>query len=134
MRRPALFIAAFACLAMVLRGATYAGTREQIRQEDLHRFYQEINQESFGGKLPDVSVQWSDLTEADAYGITHFDRGVPYSMELDRRTVQSKSFALDVIRHESCHIATNREAKLRHEDPHGLTFAACMARIQQSSE
>jgi hypothetical protein len=129
---------------MALSGATYAasftslgfvstnpGPRDEIRNEDLQRFYQDINRASFGGNLPDVPVRWGDLTEADAYGITRFDHGVPYAMELDRETVRSASFALDVIRHESCHIATNGEAKRRGEDPHGATFVACMARIQE---
>ena len=105
---------------------------EQLRQDDLHRFYQSINRESFGGQLPEMPVLWGDLTKNDAYGITRFDRGVPYEMDLDWNTVKSKSFALDVIRHESCHIATNTEAKRRKEGPHGLTFVACMARIQKN--
>ena len=136
MRRLALivafFFAALGTLGMVLRGASYAYAGESIRQEDLQRFYQDINRTSFDGKLPDLPVRWGDLTEADAYGITRFDRDVPYAMELDRQTVRSKSFALDVIRHESCHIATNREAKRHKEDPHGLTFVACMARVQEN--
>ena len=110
------------------------GTPDEIAQEDLQQFYQEINRESFAGKLPDVPVRWGDLTADDAYGITHFQSGVPYAMELDRQTVKSKSFALDVIRHESCHIATNGEAKRRKENPHGATFVACMARIQDSEK
>jgi len=154
MRRPALFVAFFiaatACLGMALRGSTYAASfrhrnfvsarpehrsfLNQTGQEDLHGFYQQINQDSFDGKLPDVRVNWGDLTAADAYGITHFDRGTPYLMELDRETVRSESFALDVIRHESCHIATNHEAKQRNEDPHGPTFTACMARIQNRAD
>ena len=133
---------------MALSRATYAapfkslglagtrpGSRDEIRGEirnrDLQRFYQDINRASFGGNLPDVPVRWGDLTKADAYGITRFDHGVPYVMELDRETVRSASFALDVIRHESCHIASNGEAKRRGEAPHGATFAACMARIQE---
>jgi hypothetical protein len=79
-------------------------------------------------------VRWGDLSKDDAYGITHFDNGVPSSMELDRRSVRSASFALDVIRHESCHIATIKETKRLKEDPHGATFAACMARIQENEQ
>ena len=119
---------------MVLGGAEHAASSEQLQPADLHRFYQEINQESFDGKLPDVPVSWGDLTKDDAYGITHFDHGVPYSIELDRRTVKSGSFALDVIRHESCHIATIREAKRLNEDRHGATFVACMSRIQETEK
>ena len=136
MRRLALFvaflIASLGSLGMVLRGASYAYAGESIQQEDLQRFYQEINRESFKGKYPKVPVRWNDLTDPDAYGITRFDRGIPYAMELDRKTVHSKSFAMDVIRHESCHIATNAEAKRRKEDPHGPTFVSCMARILET--
>ena len=106
------------------------GTR--LQEPDLQGLYQEINRESFGGALPEVPVRWGELTKADAYGITHFERGVPYAMELDRNTVLSRSFALDVIRHESCHIATNVEVRRRKEDPHGATFVACMERIQDN--
>src|SRR5882762_11880157 len=145
MRRLALFVVTFlislACLDVALGHSIYAaGVRglylqnPDMQEEDLQQFYQEINRQSFDGKLPDVPVRWGNLTEDDAYGITHFKSGVPYAMELDRETVKSKSFALDVIRHESCHIATNSEAKHRNENPHGATFAACMARIQDSEQ
>ena len=148
MRRLALFVATFlislACLDVALGHSIYAaGVRglylqnpemPEMKETDLQQFYQEINRQSFDGKLPDVPVRWGDLTQDDAYGITHFQSGVPYAMELDRQTVKSKSFAMDVIRHESCHIATNSEAKQRKENPHGATFAACMARIQDSEQ
>jgi len=132
------------CLEVALGHSVYAaGVRglylqnpemPEMKETDLQQFYHEINRQSFDGKLPDVPVRWGNLTEDDAYGITHFKSGVPYAMELDRETVKSKSFALDVIRHESCHIATNGEAKQRKENPHGATFVACMARIQDSEQ
>lgn len=139
MRRPALFVvtlfASLACLDVALGRVSHGrGGNDALRQEDLQQFYQQIDRESFAGKLPDVPVRWGDLTKEDAYGITHFESGVPYAMELDRHTVHSKSFAMDVIRHESCHIATNREAKQRKENPHGAAFVACMARIQDSEQ
>ena len=101
---------------------------------DLHHLYQDVNRDSFDGKLPDVPVHWGDLSKDDAYGITHFDKGMPYLMEVDQKSVRSESFAMDVIRHESCHIATNREVKRLKEDPHGATFAACMAKIQDKEQ
>jgi len=119
---------------MILGGAGYADSRTEIHQADLHRFYQQVNQESFAGKLPDVPVSWGDLTKDDSYGITHFNKEVPYSMELDRKSVRSESFAFDVIRHESCHIATIHDVKRLKEDPHGAIFAACMARIQEKAD
>jgi len=117
---------------VLLRGTGKAAPREPLRQADLHSLYQEVNRESFDGKLPDLTVSWGDLSKDNAYGITHFDKEVPYSMELDRRTVESESFALDVIRHESCHIVTIHEVKRLKEDPHGATFAACMAKLQDN--
>jgi predicted SprT family Zn-dependent metalloprotease len=133
-RRLALFAVSLACLGMILGGAGYADSHAVVRQMDLHLLYQQVNHESFEGKLPDVPVRWSDLTKDDSYGITHFKNEVPYSMEVDRASVKSESFALDVIRHESCHIATIHEAKRLKEDRHGATFAACMDRIQENEK
>jgi len=117
---------------VILGGAGYAKSGVAARQMDLHVLYQQVNRDSFEGKLPDVPVHWGDLTKDDSYGITHFKNEVPYSMEVDRGSVQSESFALDVIRHESCHIATIHEANRLREDKHGATFAACMAKIQET--
>lgn len=139
MRRLALFVVSLACLGTLLGRSGYAHSHvtpghdishENLGPADLHRIYLEINQGSFAGKLPDVPVRWGDLSKDDAYGVTHFDHNVPTSMEVDRQSVHTESFARDVIRHESCHIATIREAKRLREDQHGATFAACMARVQ----
>jgi predicted SprT family Zn-dependent metalloprotease len=126
------FLIAFACLGALLGGAEHASSRTMLQQADLQRLYGQVNRESFSGKLPQVPVNWGDLTKDDAYGVTHFKNEIPLSMEVDRRSVQSESFALDVIRHESCHIATIHEANRLKEDKHGATFAACMSRIQET--
>jgi len=111
---------------MILGGAEHAASREQVQQVDLQRLYQEVNHDSFAGSLPNVPVRWSDLTKDDAYGVTHFDKGVPYAIEVDRQSVKTESFALDVLRHESCHIATIGEAKRRNEDRQGrCLWSAC---------
>src|SRR5262252_5941890 len=104
------FLVSFACLGVLLIGAEHASSRSMLQQADLQRLYGQVNRESFSGKLPQVPVNWGDLAKDDAYGITHFKNEVPLSMEVDRRSVQSESFALDVIRHESCQIATIHEA------------------------
>jgi predicted SprT family Zn-dependent metalloprotease len=132
MRRPALFLVSLACLATLFGGAGYANSHETLTQADLKRIFHDVNRESFGGKLPEVPVVWGDLTKDDAYGVTHFDKEIPYSMEIDRQSVVSESFARDVIRHESCHIVTIHEAKRLHEDQHGASFGACMEKIQAS--
>lgn len=134
MRRLALFLVSLGCFGIILGGAGHAASREQIQPMDLHHLYQDVNRDSFDGQLPDVAVRWGDLSKEDAYGITHFEKGTPYLMEVDRLSVRSESFAIDVIRHESCHIATNREVKRLKEDPHGATFAACMAKIQEQAD
>jgi len=36
--------------------------------------YQQINRESFDGKLRDVVLDWDDLTKPDASGMTDFDQ------------------------------------------------------------
>lgn len=114
--------------------AGYADSRADMRQPDLQRLYREINRDSFQGKLPDIPVRYGDLTKDDAYGITHFSKEIPYGMEVDRKSVRTESFAMDVIRHESCHIATIHEVKQRKEDPHGATFAECMSRVQDNEK
>jgi predicted SprT family Zn-dependent metalloprotease len=133
-RRLVLFVVSLACLGTLLGRSGYAHSRgvlhETLVPADLHRIYLEVNRASFSGKLPDVPVTWGDLTKDDAYGITHFEKEVPYAIEIDRQSVHSESFARDVIRHESCHIATIREAKRLREDQHGATFSSCMARVQ----
>ena len=134
MRRLALFLVAFACLGVVLGGAEHASSHTVLQQADLQRLYGQVNQESFAGKLPQVPVRWGNLTKDDAYGITHFKNEMPLSMEVDRGSVMSESFALDVIRHESCHIATIHEANRLKEDKHGATFTSCMARIQETEK
>lgn len=134
MRRLVLFVVSLAFLGTILGRSGYAHSHDVLGtvQPNLHSLYMEINRASFAGKLPDVPVTWGDLTKDAAYGITHFDKDVPYAMEIDRQSVHTESFARDVIRHESCHIATIREAKRLHEDQHGATFNTCMAQIQDS--
>lgn len=133
MRRLALFLVSLACLGTILGSSGYAHSQELLAAGDLHRLYLEVNRASFAGALPDVPVRFGDLTKDDAYGVTHFDNNVPTAMEIDRQSVRTESFARDVIRHESCHIATIREAKRLHEDQHGASFAACMARVQDDA-
>jgi predicted SprT family Zn-dependent metalloprotease len=131
-RRLALFLVSLACLGAALGRAGYADSRGTLHQADLQRLYGDVNRASFGGKLPEVPVRFGDLTKDDAYGVTHFEKDVPYAMEIDRQSVQTESFARDVIRHEGCHIATIREAKRLHQDQHGAAFAECMARVQDA--
>jgi hypothetical protein len=73
MRRSFQLLICLAAIAVILVGARYAIGREAVRDTNLHDLYQQINQESFGGKLQTVTVNWDDLTKQDAVGMTDFD-------------------------------------------------------------
>jgi hypothetical protein len=60
MRRASQFVISAISLAVILGGTRYAYAREAVRHTNLHALYQEINRESFDGKLPDVEVYWDD--------------------------------------------------------------------------
>jgi predicted SprT family Zn-dependent metalloprotease len=92
-----------------------------VKPHRLGRAIQQINRESFDGKLPDVEVYWDDLTEKDAYGITLFDDTTPYWIKLDRRTVTSASFLREVVQHEMCHVYPGPAG-----DDHGAEWQTCM--------
>ena len=75
MRRSSQCLISAISLAVILAGARYAYSREAVRHTDLDTLYQQINRESFEGKLPKVDVTWDDLTAEDAYGITEYGLG-----------------------------------------------------------
>src|ERR1700726_238983 len=58
-------------VAIILCAVHYAVAREQLRKLDLDVLYQDVNRESFGRELPDVPVEWADLT--DKYGVTTYN-------------------------------------------------------------
>jgi predicted SprT family Zn-dependent metalloprotease len=125
MRRASQIAASLACVAIILGGARYAYAREAVRHTDLGALYQDINQKSFDGKLPDVEVQWDDLTTEDAYGMTFInDTAAAYSIELDRRTVTNAGFLREVVQHETCHVFTGPAGR-----DHGAEWTACMERF-----
>jgi predicted SprT family Zn-dependent metalloprotease len=113
--------------AVIIGGAEYAYSRERLSHADLHAWYQQINRESFDGRLQDVSVEWADLTADDSYGVTQFYDDGSISIEIDKLTNTSEAHTREVLQHEACHVATQEEAT--GEDKHGPLFQTCMRRF-----
>ena len=118
-------MASIVAALVILFGTRYAYSREAIRNVDLYQQYQQINRESFGAKLPYVSVSWSDLSAQDADGITSFDdNDRPVSIELDRQQITSERDLRAVLRHETCHVSVGGKVG------HGSAWQRCMDRFQ----
>jgi hypothetical protein len=110
-------------LAVIIFGIRYAVMRERLRRADLHGWYQQENATVFGGSLQDVSVEWGDLREENAEGITYMPSDDSFAIIIDRSTNTSESEARDTLRHGACHVATWGE-----EPVHGPKWQACMSR------
>jgi len=109
-------------LAVIIFGIRYAIMRERLSRADLHAWYQQENETEFAGSLQDASVEWGDLREESAEGITYRYADDSFAIVLDRSTNTSESEARDTLRHEACHVATWEE-----EPVHGPKFRACMS-------
>ena len=110
-------------LAVIASGIRYAIMRERLSRADLHAWYQQENETEFAGSLQDASVEWGDLRQDDAEGITYKYDDDSFAIVLDRSTNTSESEARDTLRHEACHVATWGE-----EPKHGPKWQACMSR------
>ena len=110
-------------LAVIIFGIRYVVMRERLRRADLHAWYQQENATAFGGSLQDASVEWGDLRQDDAEGITYKYDDDSFAIVLDQSTNTSESEARDTLRHEACHVATWGE-----EPKHGPKWQACMSR------
>lgn len=87
----------------------------------LNLWAQGINDGYFGGKLPNVPVQWGDLTLLQDIGIT-LGNETPNQIVLDRKMNPSDKQALMTLLHEECHVATwNKQL-----DVHGSLWKKCM--------
>ena len=80
----------------------------------------------------DVSVEWSDLTNDEAYGMSGSIRTVLRAFRFDRRTVTTEHQAREVLQHEACHVWV-RDDGVRVEK-HGLAFGECMKRFPQPTQ
>jgi SprT-like family len=109
---------------IILLGARYAYSRESFRNANLYERYQQINRESFGAKLPYVSVSWSDLSAQNTDGVTSFDDADrPVAIELDRQRITSERDLRAVLRHAACHVSVGGKAA------HGSAWQHCMDRF-----
>jgi SprT-like family protein len=102
--------------------------RERLRQTDLHAVYQQVNRDSFGSNLPDVSVKWAELP--DDYGVAVFYPDGTVEIEIDRESVTSEEQLLETMRHESCHVMTHAVVEETRQDWHGDAFQTCMLRFK----
>jgi hypothetical protein len=111
-------------VAIILLGARYAYSRESVHYANLYEKYQQINRESFGAKLPYVSVSWTDLSVQNADGITSFDdNDRPVSIELDKQRITSERDLRAVLRHQACHVSVGEKKA------HGSAWQHCMDRF-----
>jgi len=117
-------------LAIIFFGIRYAVGRERLRDPDhLHALYQETNKEFFGGQLRDVELKSQDLSDYEAEGITYQAAENKFVIVLDPHWSTSEAEALDIMRHESCHVATWDVTDPN--DPHGPPFQECMKRFME---
>jgi hypothetical protein len=117
-----------ACLVIIGAGARYAWARETLRDTDPHEIYMQINRKSFDSALPDIPVAWAYAGE-DRYGQKHFYADGS-DIEIDNQKVLSENFLREVVRHESCHVATRSDVEVSHQDVHGALFEECMKRFR----
>ena len=117
-------------LAVIFFGIRYAVGRERLRDPDhLHALYQETNKEFFGGQLRDVELKSHDLSDYEAEGITYQYSGNKFVIVLDPNWSTSEAEALEIMRHESCHVATWDVTDPN--DRHGPPFQECMKRFEK---
>ena len=117
-------------LAVIFFGIRYAVGRERLRDPDhLHALYQKTNKEFFGGQLRDVELKSHDLSDYEAEGITYQAAENKFVIVLDPNWSTSEAEALDIMRHESCHVATWDVSNP--DDPHGPPFQECMKRFEE---
>jgi hypothetical protein len=112
-------------VVIILLGARYAYSRESVHYVNLHEQYQQINRESFDAKLPNVSVNWADLSGHTVDGVTSFDdNDQPVSIELNRQQITSERDLRAVLRHEACHVSVGEKVA------HGSLWQRCMDRFR----
>src|SRR5208337_2624323 len=117
-------------LAIIFFGIRYAVGRERLRDPDhLHALYQKTNKEFFDGQLRDVELKSHDLSDYKAEGITYQKAENKFVIVLAPKWSTSEAAALDIMRHEACHVAT--WDAMDPNDPHGPPFQECMKRFER---
>ena len=115
--------------ALSQRTIVLAYGREQLRDpEYLHAVDQRVNQEAFGGHLPDAELRREDLSAEDAAGHTTREDG-RFIIVLDPTWNRSESENRRTVQHEACHAATWSDAE--NFDFHGPEFRECMERFKK---
>lgn len=124
-----IVISALALIAIIW-GVRFAVAQEHRRTlEFLQGKFQEINQTFFENSLPTARVEWADLTDADAMGLTFQESDDSFVIQVDRKTnfgFFGDDELTDTVEHEACHIATWGAE----QDAHGPAWQGCMARIR----
>jgi predicted SprT family Zn-dependent metalloprotease len=110
-------------LVVIALCASYAYSRESVRNTDLQDAYQDLNVKSFHGALPKAQVSWGYL-DGD-FGETNSYEDGSFRILIDRTSVTSQSQLLGTLKHEACHVKTMN--RLNGEDAHGEMFQACMS-------
>ncbi len=106
-------------LAVIFFSVRYAVAHEAIRSLDLHREYERINQRSFDGTLPDVSIGWTKLP--DEFGETvSDDDAIRILIDPEQNTTAEELER--TISHEACHVAVGNK-------DYGPEFQDCMKRF-----
>jgi hypothetical protein len=119
-----IYIAGSAVLLFTIVGVVSAVGEENRRTPQfLKSKYRELNRKFFDNRLPPVRIEWADLTEYKYLGETYREDSGKFVVLVDRRTNLRDEDLEDTVFHEMCHVAT-----WRHEDdPHGVSFRACMS-------
>jgi SprT-like family len=107
---------------------------ERLRHTDLRALYDQINADSFGGRLrSDVPIFWANLRTnpicRNCAAMTDYDAGRP-RIRFDDERVQSANSLKVLMEHEMCHLATLEEVKKNKEDAHGPLWQGCMSRFE----
>lgn len=128
MRLPINIAASILSLTTIVWGVRFAILQEHRRTPQyLQGIYQELNRQFFEGALPTARVEWADLTNAEAVGLTFQENeGDGFVVQVDRRfNFWDDDELQDTVEHETCHIATWGTET----DAHGPKWQECMARI-----
>ena len=128
-----IVISALALVAIIW-GVRFAVAQEHRRTPQyLQGMYQELNEKVFDNTLPTARFEWTDLTHADAMGLTFQESDDSFVIQVDRNT--NFSFWIDdelrdTVEHETCHIATWGAE----QDAHGSRWQAFMARVKAQAD
>jgi hypothetical protein len=147
MRNPIKYAVIVICLLAIGIGLKMAGMPEKKQEQaaqvpglerlhhtDLRALYDQINADSFGGRLRgDVAIFWANLRTnpicRNCAAMTDYDAGRP-RIRFDDEKVESENSLQVLMEHEMCHVATLEKAKKNKQDAHGPLWQGCMRRFE----